>query len=296
MMTDLEDALRATLDLSVPSLTSPARADPTAVDESLRSPDWSPDGQRFTYIAGAWRGESRIVIARAKGGVERVLSFPDQPSAFVSVRWSPDGDSLAVTSDSAAGTPSSRLDIVTLATGAKRMLLDAIALRDIRWAPDSGGIFYLSRGAVSFVDAGSGEHHEVYRPAPPVVLEPFSTFDLSHDAGTFLLATRSPGVKCAARMVTKAGAVRDLPPFPGDCRAIAWVSNGKAVLASAHGPEGSIGLWLLPLDAQQPHLLVQPERLQVVHISVRPGMQEALIGAGNPRPNVWKLSGFAPGG
>ena len=90
MLTDLEDVLRTDVDLPAASLGNPGRAEPTALDESNRSPDWSPDGQRFAYIAGAWRDDADCHRPRARGtGAFAVVSgraVEVQPRSLVA-RW-----------------------------------------------------------------------------------------------------------------------------------------------------------------------------------------------------------------
>ncbi len=296
MMTDLEDVLRTELDQSAQSLGSPGRAEPTALDESNRSPDWSPDGQRFAYIAGSWRGEARIVIARARGGVEKPLSFPGMPSALGKVRWSPDGRMLAVTVGLPEREPTSRLDLVEPGTGQRRRILTTRLIVDLRWAPDGKRIYFLSTGAIWSVDLTSAIPHEVYRPEKPWMIDRFATFDLSRDGTAFLVAIRSPGVvHCAARIITTAGEVRDLPPFTSECRAIAWTHDEQAVLAGVHADDGSIPVFMVPVHGGAEPVRLQSPRIQVVDISVSPDGRELLLGSGNPRPDVWTLSGFTSG-
>lgn len=295
-MTDLEDVLRTELDLSALSLGSPGRAEPTALDESNRSPDWSPDGKRFAYIAGSWRGEARIVVARAQGGVEKPLSFPGMPSVLGKVRWSPDGRMLAVTAGLPEREPTSRLDLVELDTGQRRSLLTTRLIVDMRWAPDGKSIYFLSTGAIWSVDLTSAIPHEVYRPEKPWMIDRFATFDLSRDGTAFLVAIRSPGViHCAAQIITTAGDVRDLPPFTSECRAIAWTHDEQAVLAGVHVDDGSIPVFTVPVQGGGEPVRLQSPRIQVVDISVSPDGRELLLGSGNPRPDVWTLSGFTSG-
>ena len=169
MLTDLEDVLRTVVDLAASSLGNPGRAVPTALDESNRSPDWSPAGERFAYIAGAFRRDARIVIARAHGGVERSLSFPGQPSRFDIVRWSPDGLRLAVSGNAVAGGPPASLELIDLGNGARRRVLVADPLGDLRWASDGQGHLLSLARRIHFVDLASSVTREAYRPEKPWV-------------------------------------------------------------------------------------------------------------------------------
>ena len=157
------------------------------------------------------------------------------------------------------------------------------------------GIYFYSRGVIDHVDLMTSAVRDVYRPEKPWVLERFSTFDLSRDGTAFVLAVRNPKVTCAARIVTTAGEARDLPPFPSDCRAVAWAHDERSVLASVYAADGSIPILTVPADGSAPPARLQSPRIQVVDISVSPDGRQLLLGAGNPRPDVWTLSGFAPG-
>jgi Tol biopolymer transport system component len=95
--------------------------------------------------------------------------------------------------------------------------------------------------------------------------------------------------------VSTTGGVRDLPPFPSDCRAIAWTHDEQAVLASVYADDGSIPVFMVPVHGGAQPVRLQSPRIQVVDISVSPDGRQLLLGSGNPRPDVWTLSGFAPG-
>jgi serine/threonine protein kinase/Tol biopolymer transport system component len=295
MLTDLEDVLRTDVDLPASSLGNPGRAEPTALDETNRSPDWSPDGQRFAYIAGGPRADARIVIASAHGGVEKALTFPGMPSRYEIVRWSPDGRTLAVSAHLAAGDPVSTLDLIDLRNSERRRVLVADSIGDLRWAPNGKGIYYYMPGAIHLVDLTTSVSREVYRPDKPWAIERFATFDLSRDGMALVVAIRTKGVNCAARIITTTGEVRDLPPFPSDCRAIAWTHDEQAVLASVYADDGSIPVYIVPVAGGAKPVRLQSPRIQVVDISVSPDGRQLLLGSGNPRPDVWTLSGFAPG-
>jgi hypothetical protein len=161
---------------------------------------------------------------------------------------------------------------------------------DIRWAPDSRGIYYKSRGAISLVDM-AGMSHELNRPEKPYSLEPFSTFDVSGD-GSLLLPVRFPEAPCVVRIVNPGGVVRNLASFKESCRSIAWGPGERSVLAGVHDGNISVPLFEVGLDGSPPVRFASP-RIQVVDIAVNPVSGELLLESGNPHPDVWMLSGFA---
>jgi hypothetical protein len=197
---------------------------------------------------------------------------------------------LAMVVNGTGSAPPIASDLVNLVDGQRRRLLPSEKrIVDIRWAPHSRGVYYLSGGAVHLVDL-YGASHEVYRPENPWVLEPFSTFDVSPD-GSLVVAARSPGVPCLARIVSRDGTIRDLGSFKDSCRSIAWGPAEQNVLAGAHDDNTSVPLFEVPLDGAPPVRFASP-RIQVVDIAVNPVTGESLLGSGNPRPDIWMLSGF----
>jgi dipeptidyl aminopeptidase/acylaminoacyl peptidase len=230
------------------------------------------------------------VIARAAGGVDRTFTF-SQPPRFDAVRWSPDGRTLAAIVNGTGSSPPIAIDLITVVDGQRRRLLWSEArIVDIRWAPDSRGVYYLSRGAVNFVDL-AGVTREVYRPERPTILEQFTTFDVAVD-GSLLVAAKVPGVPCFARIVRADGSVRDLGSFKDSCRSIAWGPGERYVLAGVHDGRTFVPLYEVPLDGSAPIRFASP-RIQVVDIAVNAASGELLLESGNPRPDVWMLSGFA---
>ena len=289
-LTDLEDVLHVQVDAAAHALVNIGRAEATAVDESVRSPDWSPDGQQFAFIVGAWRGPARIVISRAGGGVVRTFTS-ERPSRLDAVRWSPDGQMLAMIVNGTGSTPPIAIDILNLTDGQRRRLYGANdRIAEIRWAPDSRGVYYRSRGAISLVDLAR-ESQEIYRPEEPYSLEPFSTFDVSRD-GSLVVPVHLPNAGCVARIVSAGGNVRDVASFKDDCRSLAWGHGERSVLAGVHDGNTSVPLFEVALDGSPPVRFASP-RIQVVDIAVNPVSGELLLGSGNPHPDVWMLSGFA---
>jgi hypothetical protein len=107
-----------------------------------------------------------------------------------------------------------------------------------------------------------------------------------------VLAMRASKIHCFARVVTIAGDFRDLPPFAEDCRAIAFTHDEQHILA---GAAGEIPVFMVPIHGGTPPVRLKSPHIQVVDIATSPNSNEVLLGTGKPRPDVWTLSGFAPG-
>jgi Tol biopolymer transport system component len=132
------------------------------------APTWSPDGRlafmRYEYVQedrGAGSGldwyvaKSMLFIAGADGSGERmVASFDASDDLTVfSPAWSPDGRSIAVASES---DYDSSVLLINVADGTQRTLPDVDA-RSPEWSSDGQHLLAVGDGAISIVDALTGE-------------------------------------------------------------------------------------------------------------------------------------------
>jgi hypothetical protein len=105
------------------------------------SGDWSPDGERFAFIAYA-SGDNQIAILNARStDVERRIKL-GEIGAVSSVAWSPDGKSLLLSGQKGGA---SDLFLLDLATDAITQLTDD-RYADIQptWSPDGRTIAWVS--------------------------------------------------------------------------------------------------------------------------------------------------------
>ena len=135
-------------------LTENERADDT-------QPAFSPDGEHIAFRSGR-SGVSGIYVMGATGeNVRRVSDFGFHPS------WSPDGKEIVVSTEGrelpdVRNPKPSSLWIITVETGAKRLLLNTDAMHP-SWSPDGKFVAYwfyppnIGRRDIGIVSAAGGE-------------------------------------------------------------------------------------------------------------------------------------------
>lgn len=123
----------------VPAIGGPEMPVLDNVDTAV---SFSPDGRRFAFMRGAG-AETRIVVADADGGAQRVLASRKAPLAFwfAAPSWSPDGKFIAAAAGDQSQSGRNSIVLLPLDGGADRELYtsnDRIGV--VRWLPDGSGL------------------------------------------------------------------------------------------------------------------------------------------------------------
>jgi Tol biopolymer transport system component len=283
------DAFRASVDLDLGTVTGLARLDPRSSIGDTASADWSPDGQRIAFIAGAVAGaplvKARVLVRGAQGRLERELPLEGRMGRASRLRWSPNGQWIAVFHPAPPGPPV--LDIFDVDGDDHRRLLSGSlgappgGLAQFAWSPDSTAIYYLEGGELRRREVESGTTTTVAKANAP--------FDVAHD-GAIALLMPMPGA-CVLR-VLRGQVAEDRHRFPGgDCEAVAWSRDGSKLLASIlTSRDAPTNLWAVNAAGGKPvHIAVPTE--MVTSLSLGVDNATLLFSAGNPFPEYWLLSG-----
>ena len=219
------------------------------------SPDWSPDGKYLVYPAC---GHECLAIRSVETG--QVRRLPAKLGYIRDPRWNPDGRSVL-----SAGTDfKGRWGIfqVDAQTGDVTILISTgnIGTGLPRWSPDGRKIYYLrvdgdvrtffERDLVSGADRIISRHNH------------FPEMELSPDGRQFAGTGRdlSANASTLALFPVDGSEPRELlrltepETFPTNARALAWTSDGQAVVvAKITGVRTE--LWLVPISSGQPRKL-----------------------------------------
>ena len=195
------------------------------------APRFSPDGRRLAYIRKTGRSEDIYIVSTAGGDASpvRVLAEWDE---LVDLKWSPDGDALAVFALTPDG---SKLMIISLNDARVRDL----ATQPLRgtwfdWSPDGEWITYgvRSDSAYALHNVASGAEHELFDEIEGEKIQAiFST------TGTELLVNNiglvEPGLWATdldggdVRLVTDDASLRTYP--------LKWTLDGTIYLLDPNG-------------------------------------------------------------
>jgi WD40 repeat protein len=203
------------------------------IDAPALALGWSEDGGRLAVLGTAAGGDAlRVSVwdvpageapqAVERGGFDVPGQDKGDPNGRFQVRFSPDGQQLAVITPAAAG-------VWDVASGRRRMELPA-GVRGVDWRPDGERLLVVSAApgtaAVAVRDAAGGQVLRTIRPP----------------LGQFKAAVWTPDGRRVVTVTTeKSVAVWDpesntkLLEMPGDATALSWARDGRTLLGSGAG-------------------------------------------------------------
>jgi Tol biopolymer transport system component len=235
-------------------------------------PAWSPDGEHLAYL----RPNGIIMMARA-GDMKPVRELKPALTFYIggaSMRWSPDGRSIAMNATDLKGRRGIfRIDAVT--GEATRIPLGAGGGINPMWTPDGKRIVFTRLttqadpgvAAVIERDLASGTEREIFRKTAPAPWNPGWTFvDLSPDGRSVAAVVNEawPGGNIGKWSLLVAsvagGEPREL--MRGEARGadvLMWAPDGRSVFVTAirAGAEGDRqrDVWRVPIDGSAPQKL-----------------------------------------
>jgi dipeptidyl aminopeptidase/acylaminoacyl peptidase len=245
-----------------------------------RSPRWCPDGHQIGFLSRRRGWDQLWLIDAPVPRRGRPATRPRSPEPvpmtppgvdvdeFV---WSPDGHTIAVTSQRSPDLLTSQIHLLDAVTAKERQIAGEDAWEiGPRWLADGSGLLFVSDRDGWFqvvrigadgkgravLTAGGREHGEPgggwgYAPLPSPDGKWFAHVEV-HDGLVDLHvaplgAARPAGGNGTGHAPAPAAHAAPINPFEGVWQAIGWLPDSTALLAigrSDHGPED---LWLLPV-------------------------------------------------
>jgi eukaryotic-like serine/threonine-protein kinase len=290
----LQHASRTALRAEIPSDGEAAEAPRSLVfrcTEDSIGADWDPAGERIAFVSGNGdsTGPGRIVIQSRDGRLDREFAAPGSFYRGARLRWSPDGQRLAVLT--ATPGADAALTIIDLHTGATRTMERRAeesspggSLRDIRWHPDGNAVYFRQAGQIRRFDLQAASTSLVYSGLTGT----FASFDVAPTDGALLVGVwMRESNECAIRIISSEGEIVDRARLPGECFAMAWSRDAGRLYVASDVRK----LWTLDRRAGPPRLL-SIEADAFWDLSISPDGREVLFTAGNPMPNIVQLTGI----
>ena len=245
-----------------------------------RSPRWCPDGHQIGFISRR-RGWDQLWLVDApvpRRG--RPATRPRSPepapmtAAGVDVEdfvWSPDGRTIAVTSQRSPDLLTSQIHLLDAVTAKERQVAGQDAWEaGPRWLPDGSGLLFVSDRDGWFqvvrisadgksrtvLTSGAQDHGEPgggwgYVPLPSPDGRWFAHIEVHDGLVDLYVAPLQAAARASSRgngTGQAAGTTAALiNPFGGVWQAIAWLPDSTAVLAIGRSDHGPDDLWLLPV-------------------------------------------------
>jgi dipeptidyl aminopeptidase/acylaminoacyl peptidase len=243
-----------------------------------RSPRWCADGHQIAFISRR-RGWDQLWLVDApvpRRGRPATRPRSPEPTPLTQTGldvdefvWSPDGRSLAVTSQRLPDLMTSQIHIVDVATGHEQLVAGEAAWETgPRWLPDGSGLLMLSDAEGWFqvvrvstdgtdrvvLTTGQHEHGEPgggwgYVPLPSPDGKRFAHIEIRDGIADLLVGDLPSGDAAAAAYALAAGGLRSavVSPFDGVWMAVAWMPDSSAILAIGSSERMPDDMWLLPM-------------------------------------------------
>ena len=219
---------------------------------------YSPDGTEFAFLrASSSDGKVDVLVAKADGSDQRVLTSRPYRDEFIGVAWSPDGKTVAFTTSEATKRVRSVLWAISVADGSVREIYSIPgAIGNPRWLPDGSGLLapisnvdQAFRGQLWFISYPRGEARRLTNDLMDYQL---CCLDVTPDGKTLVdteLTTVSDLWVASAGNTSK---VKQITTKEFVVGGFSWMPNGRIIFASQDGnlfainPDGSGRTLLTP--------------------------------------------------
>ncbi len=255
----------------------------------------SPDGQNVAFIRNmADVGEDVVIVAEANGSNERKIAVRKLPNFFVSLTWSPKGNSLVCAAGSFVPAYNTYLIEMRLDDPKEKQLGSQtwLSMGEIAWVPDSSGLVFTA----SDPDLPGLDSHQLWYVRYPEGEVRRITNDLNNYRGVSVtsdskkLVTLQSASSCNLWAAGKSNwnqptQVTTASRLDGR-NGVAYMTGGQVVYSSSVG--GNMDLWVMNADGSNQRQLTANSRNNTQPAITRDGRYLIFSSDRSGTANIWR--------
>ncbi|HET9179801.1 MAG TPA: hypothetical protein VFQ24_15705, partial [Terriglobia bacterium] len=259
---------------------------------------FSPGGKRIAFVRNNLAtGETTLVVANSDGSEQHDIASGKRPQEEFEPYpgWSPDGDVIALPSQSFAGSYSCSLMAVSARGGKQASVARTAAFwGPLAWLPDGSGLMVVS-----------AEQSQIFQSQLWQVSYPSGTARrVTHDLNFYNMPTLTANGKTLSVVQSQTDSnlwivSRENPSQPRQITRSAQGTEGLTVVNWPPGNQifyssadsGSIGVWSVNADGSQPENLTNPQGANDIYFSVCPAGHYIVFDSDRQGGvNLWRIN------
>jgi serine/threonine protein kinase/Tol biopolymer transport system component len=256
---------------------------------------FSPDGGQFAFLRGVPdKGEVHVLVAGVEGGGERILaSLP--AAVFYGPDWSPDGKTVAVTTDMGTKVLHGALSIISVSDGRVREIYSSHWLGPARWLAEGSGLLASVwdpalgwRAQLWQISFPGGEAHRFtndltdYRSS--LGADPGASLDMTRDRKTLATIESATVADLWVSPVAGVAGARQITTGAQANNGLAWLASGALVYADYDD-----NLFSIQEDGSKRTLLAPGQNANELPSTCGDGRFVVFTAYRNEKLNVWRM-------
>ena len=255
---------------------------------------FSPDGRQFAFLRGPDKGEVHVLVAGVDGGGERILA--SLPAAWSGgADWSPDGKTVAVTTDMGTKVLRGALSVISVSDGRVREIYSSQWLGPARWLADGSGLLVSVwvpalgwRAQLWQVSFPGGEAHRFtndltdYRTSDGAGHG--SSLDMTRDRKTLATIESTTAADLWVAPACDAARARQITTGARANNGLAWLASGALVYADFDDE-----LFSVQEDGSKRMLLAPGQNDNEGPVTCGDGRFVVFTAFRNEKQNVWRM-------
>jgi len=259
---------------------------------------FSPEGRQFAFLRGVPdKGEFHVLVAGVEGGGERLLTRLPAAVSY-GTDWSPDGKTVAVTTNVGTKVLHGVMSAVSVSDGRVREIYSTPKwLGPPRWLADGSGLLVSEwdpalgwRAQIWQISFPGGEARRFtndlmdYRSALGAGTNYRSPLDMTRDRKTLATTETTTAADIWVAPAGDPARARQITTGARACNGLAWLASGALVYA-----DYDEGLFSVKEDGSKPMLLAPGQNANESPATCGDGRFIVFQAYRNERMNVWRM-------